>query len=93
MAAKGRDGATGVKRFVISDAVLVDVDWDGDAALKHRHAQVFMAVLAAAVQSKSRYYEKRLMENYTTKADRGRSNWAIASSRESNTVLEYHFSA
>ena len=64
-AAKGRDGATGAKRFVTSDAVLVGVDWDGDgdAALKHRHAPVFMAVLAAAMQSKSRYYEKRLMVN------------------------------
>ena len=39
-AAKGRGGATGAKRFVTSDAVLVDMDWDGDAALKYRHAPV-----------------------------------------------------
>ena len=62
-AANGRHGAMGAKRFVSSDAVLADVDWDGDAALKHRRAPVFMEVLAAAVQSKSWYYEKRLMEN------------------------------
>ena len=62
-ATKGRHGATGAMQFVTSYTVLVDVDWDEDAALKHRHAPVFMEVLAAAVHSKSWYYEKRPMEN------------------------------
>ena len=39
-ATNGRHGAIGAKRFVTSDAVLVDMDWDGDAALKYRHAPV-----------------------------------------------------
>ena len=58
-ATNGRDGATGAKRFVTSDAVLVGMDWDEDAALKREHAPVFMAVLAAALQTKSWYYENR----------------------------------
>ena len=67
-ATKGRSGVKGAKRFVTEDAVLQAADWEEDAARKRATAPVFMAVLEAALQAKSWYYDKCLMEKWVADA-------------------------